>query len=640
MSPPLALRALCVVSILGVSLVTEAQDEPRSSDQLKRLSIEELMNVEVTSVSRRPEKISKSASAIQVISREDILRSGATNLPEALRLVSNLQVAQLSAQHWIISARGFNAVFSNKLLVMIDGRTVYSPLFAGVFWDAQSVVLEDIERIEIISGPGGTMWGANAVNGVINIITRTASETPGAFVSAGSGTVTRNMAQGRFGGRLGQNGAFRIYAQHHNRDVTQLPDGTDNDDAWSFTQAGFRADWSSGTVDEFLLTGNAYRGTRQTSPQETTIDGQNMLGRWTHSFSDRSRLTTQLYFDRTWRDDAKGAMKDQLNTYDADIQHNLTTGRHQVVWGGGFRFVHDETINTTDFVGLIPKDRDMELITFFGQDEFSITDHFRFVFGTKLQHNEFSGWDVQPSARLAWQPNDTHFVWTAVSRAVRAPSRIDVDYHLPAFHVPPHLPSVDGGPNFVSEKLTAYELGYRVQPGAKGQVSVSLFSHEYDDLYSVELLPGTLTYQIMNGTEGHSMGVEVAAQIQVTDYWRVRGGYTWFDKTLRNKPGNTTPESALADLGADANNLAVLQSILDLPANFQFDLAARYTDELPPSENLILVPRYTEITARLAWNFRNFEFALVGQNLLNKYHAEYSGIEIPRNIYGTITWRP
>ncbi len=632
--------AVLLCGLLACAATNSHAQEQADPSTLKRLSIEELMNVKITSVSRRPEKIGTTASAIQVITHEDIARSGATNLAEALRLASNLQVAQLSAQHWIISSRGFNSVYSNKLLVMIDGRTVYSPLFAGVFWDAQSVLLEDVERIEIISGPGGTMWGANAVNGVINIVTKAATETRGAYAAVGTGTNVRNLAEGRFGGTLGDGGAYRVYAQHHNREPTRLPDATENADAWDFTQAGFRTDWSSGQEQTYMVQGNFYHGIRTTSPRETTIDGQNILARWQSAFSEQSHLSIQTYADRTWRDDVTSAIKDELFTWDLDIQHNIEAGMHQVVWGVGYRFMRDKTINTTDAVGFIPRDRNMNLFSLFIQDELSIADGLRAVVGTKVQHNAFSGWDLQPGIRFAWSAHDGGLVWAAASRAVRAPSRIDVDYHIPAYHVPPTQPSVDGGPHFVSEKLDAYELGYRFQPAAAARFSVAMFYHAYDDLYSVEQVPNTLTYQIMNGAAGTAHGIEFAANVSVSELWRVRGGYTWFDKTLENKPGNVTDESALANLGSDASNIFILQSILDLGESFEIDLTARFVDQLPATQFIPSVAGYFGLNARAAWEFGDFELAFVGQNLLHAYHTEFAGVQIPRNIYGTIAWRP
>lgn len=620
-----------IVSLSVLPHLSLAQNEGEFlADELKKMSMEELMNLEVTSVSRRAEKLTAAASAIQVITRDDIRRSTATNLPEVLRLATNLQVAQINSYAHIISARGFNNIFANKLLVMIDGRTVYSPLFAGVFWDAQSVVLEDIERIEVISGPGGTLWGANAVNGVINIITKNAEETQGLYASGRVGTFLRRQGVLRYGGKIGSDVSYRVYAQHSDRDHTLLPDGTSNADQWGFTQTGFRLDWTPSQADQLTVLGNFYGGTEQTQPQSSTLDGQNVLGRWTHAFSDHSELILQLYFDRTWRRDIPSTISDELATYDVEIDHRFTLqDRHNILWGMGYRLMQNDTRNSTEFVGFLPNRRDMNLFSVFIQDEISLMPEvFKLTLGTKLLHNVFTGFEFHPTARIAWTPLVQHMLWSAVSRAVRAPSRIDVDYYIPTTPVAPGNPSVAGGPNFVSEKVIAYELGYRVQPSAQLSLSLATFYNQYNDLYSVEALPGTQTYQIQNGTEGRSWGAEFSFTHQPLEQWRLRGGYTFFNKNLENKPGRSYDTSML---GYDAQNQLMLQSILNMPWNFQLDITARYLDELPG-----MSPDYFTFDARLAWVHKQWEFSVNGQHLWEETHVQW-GAEIPRNIFGKVS---
>ncbi|HYG38368.1 MAG TPA: TonB-dependent receptor [Cytophagales bacterium] len=591
--------------------------------------MEELMNIEVTSVSKRPEKLTEVASAIQIITQEDIRRSGATSLPEALRLAPNLQVAQLNSYAWIISARGFNALYSNKLLVMIDGRTVYSPLFAGVFWDAQSVVLEDVDRIEVISGPGGTLWGANAVNGVINIITKNASKTQGLYVSAAAGTYLKDMLEARYGGKIGSNFFYRVYAQHSDRNRTFLPDGEGNKDKWGLTQSGFQLEWNASDKNTVSVQGNFYGGKEKTTPMHTSLDGQNVLAQWNHDFSEKSKLIVQAYFDRTWR--RMPSISNELETYDLDIQHNFLIGeRHNVLWGAEYRLRDDHTLNYTTSAGILPNRRKMDLFSGFVQDEITLMpDHFKFTLGTKFSHNIFTGFEIQPSARLAWTPNEKHTVWGAVSRAVRTPSRIDVDYYIPT-NPSPGSPQVAGGPNFDSEKLIAYELGYRLQPQTNISLALATFYNQYDDLYSVEALPGTKTYQIQNGTKGSSMGTELSGTYQVGKRWRLRGGYTYFYKKLEDKPGHTFDPTTL---GFDAKNRFLLQSFLNLPWNFQCDITTRYTDNLSSK-----APEYFTFDARLAWLFKHWEISVVGQNLWENRHLEYA-FEIPRSVYGKISCR-
>ncbi|HEY0895514.1 MAG TPA: TonB-dependent receptor plug domain-containing protein, partial [Sphingobacteriaceae bacterium] len=582
------------------------------------------------------------ASAIQVITRADIQRSAATSVPEALRLATNLQVNQLNARHWVISSRGFNATYSNKLLVMIDGRTVYSPLFAGVFWDAQNLLLEDVDRIEVISGPGGTLWGANAVNGIINIITKGAGSTQGLYVSAGYGTDLQPMAEARYGGRLSSELSYRVFGRTLKRRHTHLPDGQAGSDDWAHTQTGFDLEWVPSDADNLRIQADFYAGRETDNPAPSSIDGQHIMGTWSHAFSERSDLILQGYADRTWRRDIPGTISDELYTYDLDLQHRLQANKtHRFLWGVGYRLMDDRTQNFTQFFGFLPKDRRIHLASAFLQDEITVVpSRLNLTVGTKLQHNSFSGIEWQPSARISYTPQDRQLVWGAVSRAVRAPSRIDVDYFLPVYPVPPGSPNVAGGPNFTSEKLVAYELGYRTQPLTGLALSLSTFYNVYDDLYSVEPLPGTLTYQIQNGSKGTSIGAELSANFVLTSYWSMRGGYTFFHKNLKNKPGNASDPLLLENLGTDADNQALLQSALNLTKNFQVDLVARYLDYLPANLYNRRVPSYVTLDTRIAWHRKQLELSLNGQNLLQKKHLEFgNGMLTDRGIYGRITWR-
>ncbi|HEU4634128.1 MAG TPA: TonB-dependent receptor [Flavisolibacter sp.] len=604
--------------------------------QLKKLSVEELMNIEVTLASRTPQKLTESASAIQVLTGEDIRRSGATNIPEALRLVPNVQVAQITASAWIISTRGFNTIFANKLLVMIDGRTVYTPLFGGVIWEQQNVVLEDVDRIEVVSGPGGTLWGANAVNGVINIVTKGARHTQGLYAMASAGTFIKDMAELRYGGKISEKLFYRVYGQHFDRKETTLPNGTDNTDAWLLTRGGFRLDWDPGVSDAVTLQGNIYDGKRKTTGGNSPLNGQNILGRWSHTISDKSDLSLQLYYDRYFREDIPGTGSDRLKTFDVDFQHRFPLPYQSLLWGAGYRVVNDEALFRTTNVGILPPQKTLHLFNGFVQDEITLHERVRLTIGTKLTHFTYSGFELQPSVRLAWNPRPQNTLWAAVSRAIRSPSRFDVDYYLPTYSVPPTSPSVAGGPNFISEKVTAYELGYRLQPNQRSTFSVATFYNVYHDLYSVEALPGTLTYQIQNGSEGNSWGAELSANYQVTDKWRWRGGYTYFDKDLSAKQGHTfNPDY----LGNDVRHRAVLQSMLDLPLHLQLDIAARYLSGLPKTIATAAVPSYFTFDSRIAYTFRQFEVAVVGQNLWEDKHTEFGVLSLPRNVYAKISAR-
>jgi iron complex outermembrane receptor protein len=626
-------------AILGFSLLgfgTARAQGPLTAAELKRLSIDELMNMEVSLVTRSPQRITEAASAVQVVRGEDIRRSGATNLAEALRLVSNLQVAQITSSAWIISSRGFSTIFSNKLLVMIDGRTVYTPLFGGVIWELQQVLLEDVSHIEVVSGPGGSLWGANAVNGIINIVTKKASGTQGLYAMAAGGNQLRNMAALRYGTRLGNRGFIRTYVQHADRKHLFRPDGTDNDDSWRTTQAGFRMDWESGSRDAFTFQGDLYTGNRETKPQESPFNGQNLLARWNRTLSEASGLQLQVYFDRFHREDLPFSNIISQHTVDADFQHFLPLGKRQhLVWGAGYRLVRDDANYYTRTVGLLPRRRSLDLVTAFVQDEISLTPKLKATIGTKLLHNVYTGVEAQPSLRLAYQQRHG-LLWAAVSRAVRTPSRFDRDYFLPVDPQPPNRGSVAGGPNFVSEKVMAYELGYRLQPAPTASLSVAGFYNRYIDLYSVENLPNTLTYQIQNGSEGSSWGLEFSGAFQALPGWRLRGGYTFFDKDLRARPGrNFDPDY----LGNDVKHQALLQSVVDLPFHLQFDLVGRYLGSLSKTLATSAVPSYFTFDARLAYQWRGLELALVGQNLGKRRHAEFRTLEIPRSYYAKISAR-
>lgn len=626
-----AVVAFALVTLTGGAFAQTEQAIP-SPSALKKLSVEQLMDIEVTSVSKRPEKLSGTASAIQVITQDDIHRSGASSLPEALRLAPNLEVAQVNSHDWAISARGFNNTLANKLLVMIDSRTIYTPLYAGVFWDVQNVLLEDVDRIEVVSGPGGTLWGANAVNGVINIITKGAKDTQGLLVTAGGGSWLQDFGAVRYGGSVSSNVFFRVYGQRFDRNSALLPTGHDPTNGWDMTQGGFRVDGYSAEANQWTLQGDAYSGSEQGVLADTTVDGQNVLGRWTHTFSAESDLQVQTYFDRTWRR-IPNSFAEDLKTYDFDCQHRFLIGERQsAVWGAGYRLMQDEVRNSPAFACLPPR-RDMQLFSGFLQDEITLVPaRLKLTLGTKLEHNDFSGFEVQPSARIAWTPDERQTIWTAISRAVRSPSRIDSDFFFPAS--PPF--ALAGGPNFDSEKLIAYELGYRVRPYQKLTVSLATYFNRYEDLRSLNRL--TATNQIFaNDFEGETWGVELSANWQAMDWWRLRGGYTYLHKELR--PTSPAANPSVRE-GNDPENQFSLQSVVDLPAHFQFDATARYVDMLPSP----VVPGYFTFDVRLAWQYKdNLELSLVGQNLLDNRHPEFSSPaahwEIPRSIYGKVTWR-
>jgi iron complex outermembrane receptor protein len=642
----------------GALAPAQADNTSSSIGELKQLNVEDLMNVEVTSVTRHPEKLIEAASAIQVITQEDIRRSGATSIPEALRLADNLQVAQKNSHDWAISARGFNTALANKLLVMIDGRTVYTPLYSGVFWDVQDYVLADIDRIEVISGPGGTLWGANAVNGVINIITKSAKDTQGLYVQAGGGSRPEDLADVRYGGALNPDTQFRFYGKYFERGPEVLANGDSSSDAWRQGRGGFRVDSDASAIDKLTVQGDVYEGheNEQTGGTSDT-SGENVLGRWSRRISDTSDLGLQTYVDRTYTSNpaaplivnglefaGPGIFQDELTTYDVDFQHRLRIGTaNSVVWGLGFRYSHDVVSNAPS-LAFLPPTLDRDLYSLFAQDEIALRPDLSLTVGSKLERNDYTGFEVEPNVRLSWLLNSNQALWSAISRAVRTPSRIDQDFSEAA---PPHFVILEGGSDFKSESVVAYELGYRVQFDQQLSASVSSFFNHYNDIRSTTITPATLLpFFFANGLEGDTYGLEFTSNYQATDTWSLHAGYTLLKEHLHVKPGQIDINDALNET-ADPQHQFSLRSSLNLPRHTEFDTALRWVDTLHTNNGPVVgtVPSYFELDTHLAWHASDrLEFALVGQNLLHNRHPEYgfpepSRPEIERSAYGKFTWR-
>lgn len=635
------LLIICILFLSDTKLFAQPKKLP-SAYELKKLSVEELMEIEVTSVSKNPEKLTEVASAIQVLNSEDVRRSTATRLPEALRLAPNLQVARTTSHDWAVTARGFNAAplsnvtLANKLLVMIDGRSIYEPLLAGVFWDVQNIFIEDLERIEIVSGPGGTLWGANAVNGVINIMSKNAKETQGLLVSLSSGNFLKTKFGSRLGARYGTHidSTFfiRVYGQKFNQTSSTLKSGVDAKDSWVMTQGGFRSDYMPSEVNSFTLQGDFYDG-RENDTIPTFNTGMNIIGRWNHIISDVSNFSLQVYFDRTYRRIPSSGFKDKLNNYDIDFQHSFLIGtNNNITWGAGYRLMDDNT-DSTSTLKFDPQNRKLELYSAFVQDQISLVgDELNLTVGTKLIHNDYTKFEWQPSIRLAWTPNSFHTIWTAVSRSVRTPGRFEVDEITPTLNTP--------GKKFLSEKVIAYELGYRVRPSENSSISLATYYNQYDDLRSFDFnpdKPGTVIFA--NSLKANAWGLEISGNLVISEKFRLRGGYTFLNKKFTYSSPPSLPGAEFYE-ALDPNNQIMLQSILDLPYHFQLDLSGRYIDKLPAAPGISpAVPSYFTFNFRLAWEYKNYSIALMGQNMAEKTHPEFGAYEIPRSMYAKLVLR-
>jgi iron complex outermembrane receptor protein len=643
----------------SVAQTTETDSNPTA---IKKLSLEELMNVEVTSVTRSPEKLLEVASAIQVITGDDIRRSGASSIPEALRLADNLDVAQKNSHSWAISARGFNTDSANKLLVLMDGRSVYTPLFSGVFWDQQDYLLADIDRIEVISGPGGSLWGANAVNGVINIISKSAKHTQGLYVEGGGGSSLQDFAGIRYGGTLAPNVYFRAYGKYFDRDNQVFPNGMDPSDSWRMGQGGFRVDAEPSSENTFTMQGDFYSGDENLATGgNSRVSGNNVLGRWSHTFSEDSSMSLQMYYDRTHLTDPvpanafapAGTLLDDLDTYDLDFQHRFHLGEHnRFVWGFGYRFTRDEVENAPA-LAFFPATLDRNLFSAFVQDEILLGKKLSLTLGTKVEHNDYTGFELEPSGRLAWTPTEQQTIWGAVSRAVRAPSRVDRDIRLPT---PLAAPIVNnllvGGTGFESETVVAYELGYRAQLSSKVSGSISTFYNEYDDVRSTSLSPPDPVFGLpfplfyANNLEGETYGIELSASYHVFEWWRLHIGYNLLNEHIRVKSGQSDFNNALNET-ADPQQRFSIRSSMDLPYNIELDAGLRWVDSFVFNNSGApdTVPAYFELDVRLSWHpAKNWELSIVGQNLLHEQHLEYvisspnPREEIVRGVYGKATW--
>jgi iron complex outermembrane recepter protein len=663
-------RLAMVAALAGWSGWAQKTNDP----DLSQASIEDLMNIPVTSVSKKEQKLSKTGAAIFVITQEDIRRSGATNIPDLLRMAPGVNVAQIDASTWSISIRGFNNPFGSQVLVLIDGRSVYSPDFGGVEWDQQDVPLEDIDRIEVIRGPGGTVWGANAVNGVISITTKNAKATPGGLVAAGGGSQESANGLAQYGGSLGADGAYRIFGKYANTGGNEFPNGSDGGDGWHSSHAGFRVDWDPSSRDALTVQGDLLQTdgsenlttllSNDLSLGERTFDSPvgvvsaDMLGRWTRTFSNGSDLSVQSYYQR---DDRRlWGIRDILDTFDLDVQHHFEPGsRHDIVWGGGVRFTKDSSTPgyAITMLPLYPLDN---LANVFLQDEIALTRSLSFTIGSKLEHNTYSGFEYEPSAQLVWSVSDRQSWWLSGARAIRQPARLDdsinVDYEtLPEPGGRFVLLEILAGTHPATEELRDFETGYRVQVNDRLSFDATAFLGLYYNLRTQQ--PGipfinpnpaapylVIPIEASYSASGKTYGGEVFGNWKVNERWRISPGYSLL--YTRTKLPPQSDDTTLAILAASSpRNQFQVRSLWDVSRRLEFDSSLGYVGKLPNGGNGA-TPGYARLDARLGWHIgERTELSVVGQNLLTPSHLEFhyvypvTPVEIERSVFGRITWR-
>ncbi len=637
---------------------------------LIKTNLEDLMNMEVTSVSKKEQKLSKAAAAIYVITQEDIRRSGATNIPDLLRMVPGVDVAQIDVHTWAISIRGFGDRFTDKVLVLIDGRSVYTPSSSGVYWDQQDVPLEDIERIEVIRGPGGTVWGANAVNGVINIITKDARATQGGLLRAGTGS--EEPAQGliQYGGKIRRKGAYRVFGNYFNVSNSTTADGTEAADGWRTSHGGFRSDWDLSPRNTMTVQGDLLRTSegqtiselfanalplQRTFNDKITVGAGNVLGRWDQTLSNGSDMSLQVYYDRYVRD--QSGVSEGRNTFDLNFQHHLAVGsRHDVVWGLGYRVTSDH-ITPGYAVAYVPQRRTDNLFSAFIQDEMRVTNSLWFTLGSKLEHNGYTGFEFEPSAQLAWTPTNRQAIWVSAARAIRQPARADTDLQVDVAAFPLDngtlgVVELVGNPNRKAEELVSYQVGYRAQVSNQLSLDVATFSNSYRHLQTTEPgnalftatpAPPHIVFPLLfdDQAHGHTYGAEIFANWNVTRRWMISPGYAVIHMNVAPDPSShdtTVAESA----GETPKHKFEIRSFVSLPHNLSWDSTLYHVGRLPDGD----VSTYNRLDTRLGWRVgESLEFSIVGQNLLTPRHTEFRDAydlhhtQVGRSVYGKITWR-
>lgn len=652
---PFSVSILILLLCLCSSFPARASDsEPTSVATLKHLTLEQLGNMEVTTASKEPEKVWKTPAAIYVLTSEDIRRSGATTIPEALRLVPGVEVARIDSDQWAVGIRGSETNFSKAVLVLIDGRSVYTPLYAGVYWDVQDLVLDDVDRIEVIRGPGGTVWGPNSADGVINIITKKAAKTQGTLVSILGGNEDHLIAQARYGGRVGDGVSYRVYGKGFLRAPEYHPNGN-NFDGWNQERGGFRVDWDPNARSDYMFEGDMYGGT---APAETgplsfvnSVSGGDLVARWRHTFENGSDIYLEAYAERTIR--SGPLYGESRNTFDIDFLHRFTVGgRHEISYGAGLHWSPNQFIQKTPVVSMVPPADTDYIHTGFIQDVIDLYHNQLFLTaGAKVEDNNFSGFDVQPTLRVLWNPNPHQSFWTAVTRTVTTPSRIEEGFRLFGGQIsisPPIYLQVSGNPDFRSESVLGYEAGYRQLLSPKLYVDLDVFHDDYQNLQSFgppTLIGNILTIFYENAIAGSTNGVEIAPTWKPEKWWALSGSYSFVGIDFHaNAPGSdiSSTGSVKTYQGSSPAHEGSIQSSFTLGKRFEFDQSYRYVSALPAQG----VRAYQTMDAQLEYKlYGGLNVSLVGQNLFQPYHFEWgtgdpseSLIGIRRAAYVKVTW--
>ena len=662
--------SLALMFVTSTALADTAQDASGIVD----MNIEDLMKMPVVSVSKRTQTVADAPAAIFVITQEDIQNSGARSIPELLRMVPGLEVARIDENKWAIGSRGFNGRFDDKLLVLIDGRSVYTPLFSGVYWDVEDTMLEDVERIEVIRGPGATLWGANAVDGVINIITKSSKDSQSLFVKSEGGDEQINGDSVRYGGKIKNEGTYRVYAKYLDWNSSTGLSGQNAGDGWNQLRSGFRSDWNLTQKDAVTLQGDGYHsrdGETLTIPTLTTpyastfgnvgeYSGGNLLGRWTHTYSSSSNITLQTYFDRTNYAD-NNLFVDHENVFDVDFQHDFhVANRHEIVWGAGYRSVQDRS-DSTFTVMVTPNQGQYNLFSAFGQDEIAVVgDRVHVTVGSKFEHNSFTGFEIQPNVRVLAKIRDKQSVWGAISRAVRTPAITEEGLRLADAVVPPNVPpfnsplpvieAVYGSRQFKSEDLLAYEVGYRFDVNKTLSADISAFYNHYTNLRTAE--PGTpfveggptdvvFPFVAENKMSGGTYGIEPFFDWKPVKRLKVFGSYSYLQMDIHKNADSIDPTPDLPN-GENPKNQVFLSSSIDLPMHFEQHFSYRFVDNLPS----IGIPSYSSFDAGFSWNpMPNLRLSFDGQNWLDHRHIEFIPdfintvpTVVTRTYYGSVTW--